>query len=170
MFVFELYIKSRQAKERAWRKRGEEWVKEKNSTSNYSYYSFDDYERKFPCPVIRWGKVAAVVLPILGITAVVALGILAIVTAPPKKVDPNNPNDCATVVKKDDKVAIVGGDFEGSKGTVISQDKECVVNLTLTESLWGMEKCKKVNRTYCKEARENGQILKVENSEDILKL
>lgn len=170
MFLLELYLKSRQAKLRAWRRRGEEWVREKNNASNYSHYDFDDYAKKFPCPVIQWGKVLAVVLPILGIGTVAALGILAIVTAPPKKVDPNNPNDCTTVVKKDDKVGVTGTDFKGSKGTVLVQREDCSVIMNLEESTYTMEICERIDKNYCTNAQAKGTILRVEKSSDVVKL
>jgi hypothetical protein len=170
MFLLELYLKGRQAKLRAWRKRGEEWVSKRNSGAGYSVYHFEDYERAFPSPVFPFKKVATFVLPGIGAVAVLSLIVWGIITAPPKKVDPNNPNDCTTVVKKGDKIGIIAGDFNGSKGTVIDQRKDCSVNLTLDMSTYTLDMCKKIGKGYCDSAKENGAILSIGKSSDIVKL
>ena len=158
IFVFENLRKSRQKRIKDWERTGQEWLDKKNEGRSYSVYSFRDYERKYPKP-ITLAKVAGTVLPILGGIGVVALLVTYVVTLPPKKVDPNNPNDCSVVVKKDDKVAIRGGRFDGSEGVVVSQNNDCEVSVKLTKSLWTMKRCK-----------ENDEILRVEKSSDITKL
>lgn len=170
MFVFELLTKNRRKKIEEWRKDGEAWIKKRNELSGYSVYTFENYEAHFPMPVTNYKKISAVVLPILAVIAVVVCLIGYVVTLPPKKVDPKNPNGCAVLVAKGDKVGVLGGDFDGSKGTVIDQRSDCSVHLTLDVSTYTFEKCEKVNKEYCNSTKENGAILKVNKSADIVKL
>jgi len=170
MFLLELYLKNREAKIKRWHDYGIQWLKEKNGTSSYSYYDMGDYEKKFPYPAIRWKKVASVVLPILGALTITSLLVVYIATRPPKPIDPNNPNDCSTVVKKGDKVAVSGGNFDGSEGDIIEQKKDCSVNLRLTKSTFSTKRCKDLDYNDCGGAKDDGTILNVDRSSNIIKL
>jgi hypothetical protein len=170
MFLIELYLKKRKAKLRAWERAGKEWVEERNKASSYNAYSFEDYAKRYPAPVFPWKKVLSIVFTSLACIAIVTFVVWRIASIPPKKIDPNNPNDCSTVVKKGDKVGVTGGDFEGSKGVVIEQRKDCSVNLTLTESTWTYDQCHKKSSGYCSESKEKDEILTVDHSQDIVKL
>lgn len=164
IFVLESYLKNRRAKVEAWEKSRAEWA----NSGSYRYSR--DYESVVPYPIIRWGRIASMSIPFLiGGIVITTLGI-AIATAPPKKVDPNNPHDCSVVVHKGDKVGVTGTKFEGSNGVVIDQRSDCSVNLTLTHSTWGVGRCKQVDGDYCDKPKEDGEILTVENSKDIVKL
>ncbi len=167
MFLLELYLQNRKAKVEAWRKRGEEWL-----VDHPNYYSFEDYERKYPKPVFPWktffGALPIVLVAITVITTVV----VHIATAPPPKVDPNNPHGCEQVVKKGDRVAVTYGDFVGSEGVVIQQGNglpdDCGANIKLTKSTNTRDECAKVHND-CRRERNVGEELYVDSSGNFTK-
>lgn len=170
IFVLELLLKKRQKKVRDWEKTGKEWVKNHNGSASYAIYSFNDYEQRFPKP-LDIKKTIAIVLPMLVAAAILVSFIAYIVTRPPKPVDPNNPHDCSVAVKKGDKVAVSGGDFDGSEGTVVEQRDDCDTNIRLTKSTYSFDICRKSHSEgVCANTKENGTILKVGQSDQLIKL
>tara|TARA_B100001245_G_C22890259_1_gene428679 strand:- start:438 stop:953 length:516 start_codon:yes stop_codon:yes gene_type:complete len=171
MFLLERPLRKRREKINNWNKQADAWAAEMNEKYG-GEYDRDTYERRSGTrPYRPIGEVFTVVFVPAGIIAVVSLVIVYILTRPPKPVDPDNPNDCKTVVKKGDDVGIIAGDFNGSKGTVIQQeDGGCAITLTLTESTYTMKRCKEIDYGYCTDVREDGEILKIDNSSDVVKL
>ena len=173
MFLFEQYLKKRRRKIQAWKREGEEWVNEKNSKSGYSMYSLADYARANPSPYGETKDILTVVWCVF-VGIVVSTGLTFVFwnlfTAPPKKVDPNNPNGCDVLVKKGDLVAVTAGPFEGSEGTIINQLKNCSVNLRLTKSTMSDKRCEELDYSDCGFAKDNGTILNVDTEKNIIKL
>jgi hypothetical protein len=168
IFVLESFRKNREAKVAAWEKARDEWV------SASSYRSRSDYGIRNPRPGIPWEIVAR-----LGAIAAMGAVIIALLTtiirnAPTgMEVDksPSNPKGCHVVVNKGDKVAVQGGDLDGSEGTVIQQTDNCSVDLRLTKSTYTRDYClKNSSPGYCDKTKENDTILNVENSKQIIKL
>lgn len=172
IFVIESFLKRRRTELKEWENEAREWAAKKNSNQySYASYSYKDYPVRRPgLPIVKWAMVLPIVLMPLLVFGMVALITAGAPTGAEVDKTASNPNGCTTVVQKGDKIALKDGDFAGSKGEVISQDNNCNVNLTLTDSTWSMDRCKKVDRTYCQEAKDNGNILTVNNSKDIIKL
>lgn len=172
IFVLDSYLKRYKAELREWENNARDWAARKNAGGySYHYYSYKEYPVRRPgIPVIKWAIVLPIVLMPLFVVGMVTLLSAGAPTGAEVDKTAQNPNGCHVVVQKGDKVAIKDGDFAGSKGDVISQDNDCHVNLTLTDSTWSMDRCKKVDRTYCQEAKDNGNILTVNSSKDIIKL
>lgn len=134
-------------------------------------FVLESYLKNHRREIKAWKQIIQQGAPIIFITLVVIASITFIATRPPKKIDPNNPNGCSPMVKKDDKVAVQTSDFDGSEGIVIQQKEDCTVDLRLTKSTYTFEICKKSNDDfYCKNTKEIGTILHVNNNDHIVKL
>ena len=168
IFVLESYKKNRRAKIEAWEKARDEYL------GNNRYYSRGDYAARYPRPGISWGRLVAV-LPFLLVPLMVGGVLTALIKSAPTgaEVDKSasNPHGCHVIVNKGDKVAVQGGDFDGSEGIIVDENDSCYVHLTLTKSTYTREYClKNSSPGYCDKTKENGSILTVDNSKNIIKL
>jgi len=170
LFILEPVLEKRRAKIDEWNAKADAWVEEMNGRYGDSY-NRNKYASRFGGrPYVSFKTICAVVLPILGGLAVSSLTVLAIVTEPPKKIDPNNPHSCTTVVKKGDKIGIVSDSFDGSKATVLDQKDDCSVDLTLDHSAYTPDNCKDKDWRNCDISKKDGEVMNLSGDTKIIKL
>lgn len=171
IFLIEQLIKNVKAKERAWERKGKKWVEERNSYNKYIRYSLKDYAKENPSPSQKIRQVFSTLVSLLIGLAIACLITWGIVSASSVKPDPNNPNNCSLLVKKDDKVAVTYGPFVGSEGTVIEQDKKgCGVKIRLTKSTNTRNECVEKKYKDCRAEKNVGEELYIDTSRNITKI
>lgn len=166
IFIFELYLRNRRAKVKAWEKSRRDWV----NSGDYRYTS--DYERSHPYPVFKWKPfLINVTLPVVVGLIFAGCMVLAFKGADDSGTTKSTSKNCTTTVKKDEAVGVSYGSFQGSKGTVVRQNSNCSVDINLTDSTDSFDTCRKSNSdSSCEGTQENGSILHIDSSDNVIPL